>query len=94
MVVVNTSVTIHFIVIFVHVVMVIPYRLINIIALISITILMRILICLVVALVNPTCSNDNGGCEQVCIQTNSIVICSCYSGYQIYNKLHCSGKII
>ena len=55
---------------------------------------MRILICLVVALVNPTCSNNNGGCEQVCIQTNNIVICSCYSGYQIYNKLHCSGKVI
>ena len=55
---------------------------------------MRILIYLIIALVNPTCSNDNGGCEQVCTQTNNIVICSCFSGYQIYNKLHCSGKDI
>ena len=94
MVVVNTSVTIHYIVIFVHVVPVILYRLINIIALVSKTILMRILIQLLIALVNPTCSNNNGGCEQVCTQTNGLVICSCFSGYQVYNKLHCSGKVI
>ena len=94
MVVVNTSVTIHYIVIFAHVVLVILYKLINIIALVSKTILIGILICLFFALVNPTCSNNNGGCEQVCTQTNNIVICSCFSGYRIYNKLHCSGKII
>ena len=94
MVVVNTSVTIHYIVIFVHVVLVILYKLINIIAHVSVTILMRILIYLIIALVNPTCSNNNGGCEQMCTQANNIVICSCFSGYQIYNKLHCSGIVI
>ena len=53
---------------------------------------MIILIYLIIVLVNPTCSNDNGGCEQVCTQTNGLIICSCFSGYQIYNKLHCSGN--
>ena len=75
-------------------VLVILYRLINIIALVNKTIFIGILICLFIALVTPTCSNDNGGCEQVCTQTNNIVICSCFSGYQIYNKLHCFGKVI
>ena len=53
---------------------------------------MIVLIYLLIALVNPTCSTNNGGCEQVCTQTNSTVTCSCYYGYLFYNKLHCSGN--
>ena len=37
---------------------------------------------------------DNGGCEQVCTNTNGSFSCSCGSGYSLdSNMLNCSGKI-
>ena len=37
------------------------------------------------------CSIANGGCEDVCINTNGSFYCLCLPGFQLKNNLFCSG---
>ena len=38
------------------------------------------------------CDNDNGGCEQICINTVPFFICSCQSGFRLVNDKFCLGN--
>ena len=39
------------------------------------------------------CSNDNGHCEHVCINTNGNYSCSCQDGYSLdINEKNCTGN--
>ena len=37
------------------------------------------------------CAYNNGGCEQVCVNTVGSFVCSCYSGYTLSSETFCSG---
>ena len=38
------------------------------------------------------CTNDNGGCEQICTNTIGSYVCSCLDGYSLNNNNHnCTG---
>ena len=43
-------------------------------------------------IVEVTCQDYNGGCDQVCNETETGVKCSCYDGYQLMNAQNCTGK--
>jgi len=38
-----------------------------------------------------SCQHNNGGCDHVCNETMSAIICSCHYGYQLANKQDCAG---
>ena len=39
------------------------------------------------------CEVNNGGCEQICENTNGTHYCSCKYGYELStNRSHCDGK--
>ena len=40
------------------------------------------------------CDTDNGGCEQICINTVRLFNCSCQSGFRLVNNIFCSGNIV
>ena len=40
------------------------------------------------------CDTDNGGCEQICINTVPLYNCSCYSGFRLVNDKFCSGNAL
>jgi len=40
------------------------------------------------------CMTNNGGCEQVCINTEGAYACECRQGYTLTTDLHtCQGRI-
>ena len=40
------------------------------------------------------CTNNNGGCEQVCNNTIGSFLCDCVTGYQLdRNGLNCNGML-
>ena len=41
--------------------------------------------------VGLTCQYGNGGCDQICTDTQSGVKCSCHTGYQFYAPFYCAG---
>ena len=38
------------------------------------------------------CAVANGGCEDICTNTNGSFYCSCGTGFQLNNNVFCSGK--
>ena len=44
-----------------------------------------------VIVVEMTCQRDNGGCDQVCIDEEVGVSCSCNDGYQLVDNQTCTG---
>ena len=45
-----------------------------------------------VIIVEVTCQDYNGGCDQDCDETETGVNCSCYDGYQLIDNQNCTGK--
>ena len=41
--------------------------------------------------VELTCQRGNGGCDQVCSDTETGVNCSCLDGYRLVDNQTCSG---
>lgn len=37
------------------------------------------------------CDMANGGCEDICTNTNGSFYCSCSSGFELKNNVFCSG---
>ena len=46
---------------------------------------------MVMIVVELTCQHGNGGCDQVCSDTETGVNCSCLNGYQLVDNQTCSG---
>ena len=46
---------------------------------------------LIVCLDTNECLNTNGGCEQLCINTDGSFYCTCNSGYN--GSIFCSGQL-
>ncbi len=40
------------------------------------------------------CQMNNGGCDQICINTNGSTLCSCEAGYSLgADNLSCEGRV-
>ena len=42
--------------------------------------------------VEKTCGHNNGGCQDICTETQTGVNCSCSDGYRLVNGQFCEGK--
>lgn len=40
------------------------------------------------------CADKNGGCEQVCTNTEGSFNCSCQTGFMLTNNVFCSGNFL
>ena len=40
-----------------------------------------------------TCQLNNGGCDHICTDTLSGIICSCHHGYWLFGDQFCVGKL-
>ena len=40
-----------------------------------------------------SCSIDNGGCDQICVDTSGSVVCQCQSGYDLRDGTRCIGIV-
>ena len=41
--------------------------------------------------IEVTCQHENGGCDQVCEETETGVNCSCFDGHQPIDNQTCTG---
>ena len=39
------------------------------------------------------CGTDNGGCDQICIQSTSSIECQCRDGYDLIDRSSCTGMV-
>ena len=39
------------------------------------------------------CSSNNGGCSDMCVNTNGSYYCECLEGYELQNETVCVGKL-
>ena len=46
---------------------------------------------IIIIAIEMTCQRENGGCDQVCEETETGVNCSCYDGYQPVDNQTCTG---
>ena len=46
---------------------------------------------LMMIVIELSCQRGNGGCDQVCSDTETGVNCSCLNGYQLVDNQNCSG---
>ena len=40
-----------------------------------------------------SCSINNGGCDQICVDTSGSVVCQCQSGYDLRDGTRCIGIV-
>ena len=40
------------------------------------------------------CSTDNGGCDQICVDSSGTVECQCEDGYDLSGRSSCIGSYI
>ena len=42
--------------------------------------------------INECIANNNGGCQQICTNTNGSFTCSCTAGFNLISNQFCTGK--